>query len=88
MPEAIKVSEKDLLAVVQRIEKLESEKQGISDDIKEVYAEAKAKGYDPTVIQKVIKIRKMDENKKAELEQVLQLYLTAVGETVSGKIAV
>ena len=68
-----------LKSFVERIERLEEEKVGLSDDIKEVYAEAKAVGFDAKTIRKVIRIRKMDTEKRAEEEELLQLYLHALG---------
>ena len=70
-----------LKAIVERIERLEEEKKTISDDIKEVYAEAKGNGYDVKIIRKVIAIRKRDANERAEEEAILDLYLQAVGES-------
>jgi uncharacterized protein (UPF0335 family) len=70
-----------LKSIVERIERLEEEKKTISDDIKEVYGEAKANGYDVKVLRKVIAIRKRDANERAEEEAILDLYLQAVGES-------
>lgn len=67
-------------SLVQRIERLEEEKKTILDDIKEVYAEAKANGYDAKVLRKVIAIRKRDLRVRREEEALLDLYLQAVGE--------
>ena len=69
-----------LKSIVQRIERLEEEKKTISDDIREVYAEAKANGYDPKVLRKVIAIRKRDLRERLEEEAILDLYLQGVGE--------
>ena len=70
-----------LKSIVERIERLEEEKKTISDDIKEVYAEAKGNGYDVKILRKVIAIRKRDANERAEEEAILDLYLQAVGES-------
>lgn len=70
-----------LKSVVERIERLEEEKKTISDDIKEVYAEAKGNGYDVKVLRKVIALRKRDRDERAEEEALIDLYLQAVGET-------
>ena len=70
-----------LKSIVQRIERLEEEKKTIADDIKEVYGEAKANGYDVKVLRKVIAIRKRDANERAEEEAILDLYLQAVGQS-------
>jgi uncharacterized protein (UPF0335 family) len=70
-----------LKSIVERIERLEEEKKTIADDIKEVYGEAKANGYDVKVLRKVIAIRKRDANERKEEEAILDLYLQAVGES-------
>ncbi|UNJ22094.1 hypothetical protein [Microcystis phage vB_MweS-yong2] len=70
-----------LKSIVQRIERLEEEKKTIADDIKEVFLEAKANGYDVKVLRKVISIRKRDPRERQEEEAILDLYLQAVGET-------
>lgn len=77
--EAIKGDQ--LKSIVQRIERLEEEKKTIADDIKEVFAEAKANGYDVKILRKVIAIRKRDLRERREEEAVLDLYLQAVGES-------
>lgn len=74
------VGEDQLKSIVARIERLEEEKKTISDDIGEVYAEAKGNGYDVKVLRKVIAIRKRDAHERAEEEAILDLYLQAVGE--------
>lgn len=70
-----------LRAFIERIERLEEEKQTIADDIKEVYAEAKGNGYDVKVLRKVIALRKRDLDERKEEEAILDLYLQAVGES-------
>ena len=70
-----------LRTIIERIERLEEEKKTISDDIKEVYSEAKANGYDVKVLRKVIALRKRDLNERQEEEAILELYLQAVGES-------
>jgi uncharacterized protein (UPF0335 family) len=69
-----------LKSIIERIERLEEEKKTISDDIKEIYAEAKGNGYDVKVLRKVVALRKMDANERAEFEAILDLYMQAVGE--------
>jgi uncharacterized protein (UPF0335 family) len=69
-----------LRSIVERIERLEEEKKTISDDIKEVYAEAKGNGYDVKVLRKVIARRKRDRNEIAEEEAIIDLYEQAVGD--------
>ncbi|MBL8575030.1 MAG: DUF2312 domain-containing protein [Hyphomicrobiaceae bacterium] len=68
-------------AFVERIERLEGEKKTIADDIKDVYGEAKANGYDVKVLRKVISLRKQDKAKREEMEAILELYLDALGMT-------
>ena len=70
-----------LKSIVERIERLEEEKKTIADDIKEVYAEAKGNGYDVSVLRKVIALRKRDLDERKEESAILDLYLSAVGET-------
>jgi uncharacterized protein (UPF0335 family) len=69
-----------LRSIIERIERLEEEKKTISDDIKEIYAEAKGNGYDIKVLRKVVALRKMDANERAEFEAILDLYMQAVGD--------
>lgn len=69
-----------LRQLIQRIETLEEEKAGIAADIKEVYGEAKSTGFDTKVMRKVIALRKQDRAERAEQEQILDLYLAAMGE--------
>jgi uncharacterized protein (UPF0335 family) len=68
-----------LQAFVERIERLDEERQGFVDDIKDVYGEAKANGFDVKIIKQVVKIRKMDRDKRIEEETILDLYLSALG---------
>ena len=64
---------------IERVERLEEEKKTISDDIKDVYGEAKAEGYDPKAMRAIVKLRKEDPEKRAEREAVLDTYLAALG---------
>ena len=68
-----------LQLLIDRIERLESEKRGISEDIKDVYGEAKAVGYDVKILRQVIKLRKMRADERQEMEAVLEAYMTALG---------
>ncbi|EPY00992.1 DUF2312 domain-containing protein [Magnetospirillum fulvum] len=65
---------------VDRIERLEDEKKGLSDDIKDVYGQAKSQGFDVKVLRKIISLRKKDRQEREEEEQILALYLAALGE--------
>jgi len=68
-----------LIQYIQRIEKLEEEKADISAAIREVYAEAKANGYEPKVMRLVVKLRKMDPHEVDEEESLMDLYKNALG---------
>jgi uncharacterized protein (UPF0335 family) len=68
-----------LRAFIERIEKLEEEKRTIADDIKDVYAEAKGTGFDPKIIRKIVSLRRQDKHKRQEEEEILDLYLSALG---------
>ena len=68
-----------LRAFIERIERLEEEKKALSDDIKDVYAEAKGNGFDVKIMRKIVSIRKQDRDKRREEEEILDLYLNALG---------
>ncbi|MCA3555009.1 DUF2312 domain-containing protein [Aestuariivirga sp.] len=68
-----------LKSIVERIERLEEEKKTIAGDIKEVYAEAKANGFDIKILRKVISLRKKDAAEREEEESMLDVYLAALG---------
>ncbi len=68
-----------LRSFIERIEKLEEEKKAIADDIKDIYAEAKGNGFDVKIMRKIVSIRKQDRDKRQEEEEILGLYLAALG---------
>jgi uncharacterized protein (UPF0335 family) len=68
-----------LKQIVERIERLEEEKKALSDDIKDVYAEAKANGFDTKILRQVIRMRKQNAAERQEQEAILDLYLHALG---------
>jgi uncharacterized protein (UPF0335 family) len=68
-----------LKAIVERIERLEEEKKTISDDIRDVYAEAKGNGYDVKALRTIVRMRKQDANERAEHETILETYMQALG---------
>ena len=68
-----------LRLLIERIERLEEDKKAISGDIKEVYAEAKANGFDTKILRKVISLRKKDAAEREEEESMLDVYLAALG---------
>ncbi len=68
-----------LRSFVERIERLEEEKKGISDDIRDVFAEAKGNGFDTKIMRQVIRLRKQEPNERQEAEAILDLYMHALG---------
>ena len=68
-----------LMAFIERIERLEEDKKTVSDEIKDVYSEAKGTGYDTKIIRKIVAIRKKDQDKRREEEEILEFYLQALG---------
>ena len=75
------VSNGQLKAIVDRIERLDAERQAISSDIKEIYAEAKGNGFDVKIIRKIISRRKIAEAKRQEEDALLELYMADLGMT-------
>ncbi|MGB3377936.1 MAG: DUF2312 domain-containing protein, partial [Allopontixanthobacter sediminis] len=68
-----------LRLLIERIERLEEEKKGIADDIRDVYGEAKAVGYDPKIMRQVVRLRKMKPDDRSEMETILDVYKSALG---------
>ena len=68
-----------LRTIIERIERLEDEKKALSDDIREVYSEAKGVGFDIKIIRQIVRLRKMDASDRSEMEQVLDVYKRALG---------
>ncbi|MFA7275844.1 MAG: DUF2312 domain-containing protein [Pseudobdellovibrionaceae bacterium] len=73
------VAGKRLKSFLDRIERLEEEKKGLADDIKDIYAEAKGVGFDVKTMRKLIRLRKMETEKRREEEELLELYKSAIG---------
>ena len=67
-----------LKSLIERIERLEEEKKGLADDIRDVYAEAKGNGFDPKIMRQVIRLRKMERDDRQEQEALLDLYMHAL----------
>jgi len=76
---ATTVSAGQLRAIVERIERLEEEKKEVSEQIKEVYAEAKGNGFDAKTIRKIVALRKKKPEERSEEEAMLELYMNALG---------
>lgn len=72
------IAGEQLRGFIERIERLEEEKKGIAEDIKEVYAQAKAIGFDTKIMRKVITVRKLDQAERQEQEALLDVYLHAI----------
>lgn len=68
-----------LRLLIERIERLEEEKKGIADDIRDVYAESKAVGYDTKIMRQIVRLRKMNADDRAEMETILDTYKAALG---------
>lgn len=68
-----------LRAFIERVERLEEEKQAIADDIKDVYSEMKGSGFDTKIVRAIIRLRKKDSAERQEEEAMLDLYLVALG---------
>jgi len=79
MPDVAGVTGDQLKSYIERIERLEEEKRALSDDIKEVYAEAKGNGFDSKIMRQIVRLRKMDASDRAEQEELLDLYKNAIG---------
>jgi len=69
----------ELRLLIERIERLEEEKKAMADDIRDVYAEAKARGYDPKTMRTVVRLRKMENHVRQEAEALLDTYKAALG---------
>jgi uncharacterized protein (UPF0335 family) len=78
-PEAGGIAADRLRSLVERIERLEEEKQALAGDIREVFAEAKGTGFDTKIMRQVIKLRKMESDDRQEQEHLLDLYKRALG---------
>jgi uncharacterized protein (UPF0335 family) len=68
-----------LKSLVERVERLEEEKAALSNDLKEVYAEAKGQGFDTKIMRQVVRLRKMESHEREERDALLDLYLSALG---------
>ncbi len=79
MSDEASVSDQQLRLFIERIERLEEEKKGIADDIRDVYSEAKANGYDAKIMRQIVRLRKMPVNDRKEMEAILDVYKSALG---------
>jgi uncharacterized protein (UPF0335 family) len=83
------IAAKQLKSLVERIERLEEEKRALAADIKEVYSEAKGRGFDTKIMRKVIGLRRRDQQDRDEEEALLDTYMRALGmrAAVGGRTA-
>ena len=73
------VAAEQLRLFIERIERLEEEKKGIADDVKDVYAEAKANGYDTKTMRAIVRLRRMETHVRQEADALLETYRQALG---------
>lgn len=73
------VENNELRLLIERIERLEEEKKGVADDIKDVYGEAKARGFDAKIMRQVIKLRAQEPHDRQEMRALLDTYCAALG---------
>jgi uncharacterized protein (UPF0335 family) len=69
----------ELRQFIERIERLEEEKKGLQDDIKDVFAEMKGRGYEPKIVKKILQLRRQDADERQEEESLLEVYMSALG---------
>jgi uncharacterized protein (UPF0335 family) len=79
MSEDSNATDDRLRLLIERIERLEEEKKGIADDIRDVYMEAKAVGYDPKIMRQIVRLRKMKPDDRSEQDMLLDTYKNALG---------
>ena len=72
-------TDQQLRLFIERVERLEEEKKGIADDIRDVYLEAKSQGYDPKIMRQIVRLRKMPIHDRKEMEAILDVYKSALG---------
>lgn len=75
---ATRFAKDQLKAIIERVERLEEDKKTISDDIRDIYAEAKGNGYDVKALRTIVRMRKQDASERAEQETILETYLIAL----------
>jgi len=78
-PAATRFAKDHLKAFVERIERLEEEKKAIADDVRDVYAEAKANGFDSKALRAIVRLRKEDADERREHETIVETYMQALG---------
>ena len=71
-------TDNQLRLFIERVERLEEEKKGIADDIRDVYAEAKSRGYDAKIMRQIVRLRKMETHDRQEMDAILETYRSAL----------
>lgn len=79
MNDAFNVTADELRQLIERIEQFEAEKKDIAEQLKEVYAEAKGRGFDTKALRKIVSLRKKDADERQEEDAILEVYMTALG---------
>jgi len=78
--EPVKTFAKDQIkSIIERVERLEEEKKGLGDDIRDIYAEAKGNGLDVKALRTIVRMRKQDPSERQEQEAILEIYMHAMG---------
>lgn len=72
------IAANELRLLIERIERLEEEKKGISDDIRDVYSEGKSRGYDAKVMRAIVRLRKMEKHDRQEMDAITETYRAAL----------
>ncbi|WP_112312328.1 DUF2312 domain-containing protein [Pseudogemmobacter bohemicus] len=79
MSDAFNITADELRQMIERIEQFEAEKKDIAQQLQEIYAEAKGRGFDTKALRKIVSLRKQDANERQEADAILEVYLTALG---------
>lgn len=79
MSEPIMSADDQLRLFIERIERLEEERKGVADDIRDTYNEAKSQGYDAKIMRQIVRLRKMEPHDRLEMEAILDTYKAALG---------
>jgi len=73
------IDNKQLITIIERIEKVNEEVAALAADMKEIYAEAKSAGFEPKYIRQMVRLRKMDPDELSEADELTQMYRNALG---------
>tara|TARA_B110001454_G_scaffold191311_1_gene190925 strand:- start:57 stop:302 length:246 start_codon:yes stop_codon:yes gene_type:complete len=79
MSEPVMSADDQLRLFIERIERLEEERKGVADDIRDTYNEAKSQGYDAKIMRQIVRLRKMEPHDRLEMEAILDTYKAALG---------